>query len=423
MKENIATGRRIEQEPLTFRQTNLRELGVEVEPQKLHIVSDKLQVAAIRTNEEKQTFIAFADSPFAGDRLAIFLTRTLDMNRRWYNPHSYELLKENIRDDWRMPDLARRPIRIGRLAKSAHRLHTIHTADPYIRDSYNEFDENHRKDWLAAIKTKEKGSIFPTLNNLRVVDPEIFVLSLFNKWAKGTDHVETERQYYANTIYMFIEMAKQQKNQIIEFLRSLPADQYQRVLSQYDKFIANNQVFADINSKKLWVLTRGWHDQTKNLEFSFRDENNSILQNAKKDSSVVIKTKGILESGEFEWEMSEYIPSSSVRKQGLYPVTAWQLGPEGRKFLSQEEIKPLVRSLSPTNGKKDAMLGRVWLRFFSPEVMQSLPKQMSLKEGNYPQTMMAAQLPVLVSIPDEANALLNSNSLVRKIEEFANSFS
>lgn len=393
-------------------------MGVEVEPQRLHLVSDNLQVAAVSINEEKQIFIAFADSPFSGDRLSIFLAATLNIGY----PTLYQDLKQGIINDWRMPDLARRRILGRKLAKLAyHPLHTMHTVDPYIADSYNEFDKNHRRDSLAAIKTKETGFIFPTLDNLRVIDPEIFILSVFNKWAESTDQVNDEKLIYADTFYAFIQMAKQQKNQIMEFLHTLSADQHAQVLSQYGKFIRENQVFANINAKKLWVLTRGWHDKTKSLEFSLRDDNSFILQNGKKDSSVVIKTKKILESGEFEWEMSEYTPSSSVRKQGLYPVIAWQLEPEGRKFLSQEEIKPLVRNLDPTNGKKDAMLGRVWLGFFSPQVIESFPKLMPLKEGTRLQNMMAAQLPVLVSTPNEANALLNSNSLVTKIEEFANS--
>jgi hypothetical protein len=104
---------------------------------------------------------------------------------------------------------------------------------------------------------------------------------------------------------------------------------------------------------------------------------------------------------------------------GLYPLIAWQAGPERRFVPAEEGAETLRRARASSTGVADTYLGRGLLLLAHPALAEPWPTMMSLGGVTKIRKITGREFPLWVDLPAHQPALLASPVLARAEELLA----
>lgn len=397
----------------------LKDLGIRNRRDWLGLNNLEITLARIETPQSQDTIhLGWIDHPFIGQHLVQLVSAVI-------NPAQFAD-KFGVVDDFQMPAQAASQVLDRR--KGSARLHRIHNEDPYVGAYYQEFIRDHGTQWLRLCETNKYDATFLALQRISLIELSAFVSKMFS-WLRselllnknpivyhvavtafryrGGDALlhllhqrpEFDREDDDTTSSLFLERIDSNRNLptsqeteiLVSLLDEMRHEDREGFATNYQVSLYGSPILIDVNRRQIW------RKDEPNLRASFANDSTVLFEDATGcEAKVKISGK---DSGNFSWSVIGYKFPPSLRAEGINGLLAWRKAGSGeRRFLSQEEVRPLLGSIgSEFAPNEDVMLGRVLAKYFSEGV--ELPRKMKLHKGGYSQTMMGAQAAVLVSLP------------------------
>lgn len=430
MQSNMGSAEQVEQRPhgaetgeiRILPPTTLKDLGIKGSDDIYSLASEPFTLRTWHDRTGRRTiYEGFFDHPFLGLHL-------LQLGQE-----EFVYLNDTL-CDFGMPE------RAAAGTDEDQRLHNIHLKDPRIGYHYREFVEENLDAWVNSLENKEGDSLFFAFLHLMFINeaalaPQFFSRRMRRLSGKNYTHevIRTGLQYeggepFCRFLKTQPEFTGQEGGSIDgmktdelhkrlyaiphdrrvviakEFLKQVPREEWNGFV--FTHLIESNHILIDPKQQRVW------QKGNSRIEISFPHESRVTLSDGK-GNALQVDTFG--DGAEpLSWKVFRYEFSAFYQSQGLYPLIAWEKTEEGkRRFLSQHEVftLPLQRG--------DVFLGRVLAAYFSREIVGQWPTKMSLRGGHYKNYIMAAQLPVWVSLDNHAQQLLSDNNpFFRTIEEY-----
>lgn len=441
--------RREREDVLILGETSFKEMGIELPIDRLNLAGDRLTLAVVGNIR-----FAFDHHPFSGEHFAQFLESIAPSKGRG---------RSGILADLRMPLDAKRELEEQGLETSFNiRLHSRHLEDSQVGPLYKKFVDQNLDSWYTALNNDASLGVFEDLKRVTFIKSlQDFAPYVFQEWEESLKKsvslfaVQNSAFLLSLTALKFYQEGKPFKEFLFkEFFKdkvSLPlkGDSYDRTYyymqperqkkllynfleqlynKEREEFVAihltnhEGRVLVDLNSKQVW---QGRHSSFATIDLV--DDRRIEIKDDDGTAFEVMPSSDIV-GGRFGWKVSRYKFSPRYLSTALYPVIAWEKDENGeRRFLSQDEANPYLRSLGLTKTKRgDVTLGEVMVTYFSPDTVGHWKREIPLKppeefkdspQGDFEQPMMGGQMPVWVALGDHSLQLFSEkNGVISKLE-------
>lgn len=423
----------------------LLDLGFELGVDKLNLGNDPV-TSFRRVDPESggQWFFVAHHHPFAGEHLSQFLSNVA--------PNKVGD-KYDVRDDFIVPQTARKisASNVGGEEEYPQRLDRIHSRDPQIGALYQELTNSPvLPRFRRAFHHSSGDSVFATLRDMAFIrSKEELYGRFFEECDRAFEEVDedkmedilyTARYGWAAAGFFepFFKTQPEYQNggdYIGDQINIQPPDVKSRLLKEFlggldqqwrERFALshnvknsywNNGVIVDLETKEM--VAGSLHD----ARLRFIDDETVEVSNLHGASALVRPNRDV-DFGHVEWKATQYRFPPDYFTDALFPLVAWAKDANGgRRFLSQDEANPIMRKVFQYSRWADVRMGRALAAYFSPQVTKEWPSSMTLKEGQRPQKMAAAQMLIWPSIDSDehphASQLLNTpTSIIPSLEEF-----
>lgn len=436
-----------------IQQTTLQDCGIGTSKDAhLNLAGEPVTLGTLPRKSSGQVHVALLHHPFAGAHLARLLEGII------YDTTNPSAAIHGALGDWQMPDDARRKLpelkalhAAGIVKDEDIRLYNLHRRDPDIGKAFVEFDKHHRPQWQKALTNDAANGLFATVEGgagFMVINSDEFVSAnreefeqLPGLWGRAFEYGDgvpmlrflqslpevkekvaallarrAQRDLTDPGLYrpLFYESPFKEMNEGYVgigkmFAPHMPEEDRKRMYLAFGA-VKKHAFLIDTDHATIWMP---WFAKDRGLSASLEDsvsgERVKISDNNGNSCIVQVSPDGSRE----DWHITEYNFSGGYLSQAIYPLLVWEEREGQRRFLSQKEIQAVAKKQNiPVPQAADVILGRVIAAYFSPEVTKGWRKHMPLKDGRYEQTMMAAQTPVWVSMPEHSEGLLAEENAI-----------